>query len=115
MTAADVNDLKPDFANYGKACVDVSAPGKRILSTINHDPATGGVSSDSYAYASGTSLAVPFVSAQAALLKSLYPFASNRQIRDRIISTADNIDMLNLSQCSGKSCVGFLGKGRINV
>ncbi len=115
VTATDTNDLKPDFANYGKACVDVAAPGKRIISTINHDPVTGVAAPDSYAYASGTSLAVPYVSAQAALLKSLFPLASNRQIRDRIISTADNIDSSNLAQCGGKSCKGLLGSGRINV
>lgn len=115
VTATDVNDLKPDFANYGKACVDVSAPGKRILSTISHDPASGGVAPNSYAYASGTSLAVPLVSAQAGLLRSLFPEASNRQIRNRIISTADNIDNLNLSQCGGSSCRGLLGAGRINA
>ncbi len=115
VSASDSNDRKPDFANYGKACVDVVAPGKRILSTINHDPATGTLSPDSYAYASGTSLAVPYVSGQAALLKSLYPFASNRQIRDRIISTADNIDNANPIQCGAKSCKGLLGSGRINV
>lgn len=115
VTATDVNDLKPGFANYGKACVDVSAPGRRILSTINHDPATGGPAANAYAYASGTSLSVPFVSAEAGLLRSLYPDASNKQIRDRIISTADNIDNLNLSQCANNSCRGLLGAGRINV
>ncbi len=115
VTATDIKDLKPGFANYGKACVDVSAPGRRILSTANHDPSSGALSPDSYAYASGTSLAVPFVSAQAGLLRSLYPGASNRQIRDRIIVTADNIDALNLSQCVGQSCKGLLGGGRINA
>ncbi len=115
VTATDSNDLKPTFANYGKACVDVSAPGKRILSTINHDPASGGYAPDSYAFASGTSLSVPFVSAQAGLLRSLFPDASNRQIRDRIIATADNIDNQNLSQCAGGSCAGYMGGGRINV
>lgn len=115
VTATDVNDLKPSFANYGKTCVDVSAPGKRILSTINHDPISGSYEPDSYSYASGTSLAVPLVSAQAALLRALYPEASNRQIRDRIISTADNIDNLNISQCADGSCKGLLGAGRINA
>ncbi len=115
VTATDVNDLKPTFANFGKACVDVSAPGRRILSTINHDPATGASSPDSYAYASGTSLAVPLVTAQSSLLRSLFPNASNRQIRDRILSTAVNIDNLNLSQCAGLSCRGLLGTGRIDV
>ncbi|MEZ4179904.1 MAG: S8 family peptidase [Candidatus Doudnabacteria bacterium] len=115
VTATDHNDLKPNFANYGKSCVDVSAPGKRILSTINHDPATGTKSPNSYAYASGTSLATPFVSAEAALIKSLFPSSTNTQIRDRIISTSDPIDKLNLSQCGGGSCEGFLGGGRINA
>jgi len=60
-------------------------------------------------------LAVPFVVGQAALIKSLYPFATNIQIRDQIISTADPIDNLNLSQCNGQSCQGQLGSGRIDV
>lgn len=115
VTATDVNDLKPSFANFGKACVDVSAPGKRILSTINHDPATGSAAPNAYAYASGTSLAVPLVAAQAALLHSQFPNASNRQISDRILATATNIDNLNLSQCDGQSCKGLLGAGRIDV
>lgn len=115
VSATDYKDLKPGFANFGKACVDVVAPGRRILSTISFDPVSGSASPDSYAYASGTSLAVPFVSAQAALLKAQYPNATNRIIRDRIIATADPIDKLNLSQCASKSCKGLLGSGRINV
>lgn len=115
VTATDSFDLKPQFANFGKACVDVSAPGRRILSTINHDPINGTPEPNAYAYASGTSLAVPFVSAQAALLRSLYPGATNSQIRNRILSTADPIDNLNISQCGGVSCKGLLGAGRINA
>ncbi len=114
VTASDNNDLKPNFANYGKACIDVSAPGRRILSTTNHDPATGAPAPDAYAYASGTSMAVPYVVGQAALLKSLFPNSTNRQLRDRIISTADKNDLLNPTQCQG-SCTGLLGAGRINV
>jgi hypothetical protein len=115
VTASDVNDLKPDFANFGKSCIDVSAPGKRILSMINHDPLTGAIDPNSYAYASGTSLSVPFVSGQAALLRSLFPAASNQQIRNRIIGTADQNDTSNFTQCGGISCKGLLGAGRINV
>jgi hypothetical protein len=115
VAATDHNDLKASFSGYGKNCIDVSAPGKRILSTINHDPLTKNSAPNSYAYASGTSLAVPFVSGQAALLKALYPSATNTQIRDRIVSTTDQIDNLNLSQCDNLSCRGMLGSGRINV
>lgn len=115
VAAVDQNDLKPDFSNYGKNCIDVVAPGKRILSTINHDPLTKTYSPNAYAYASGTSLATPFVSGQAALLKALFPSATNVQIRDRIIATSDQVDNANLYQCGGKSCKGLLGAGRINV
>lgn len=114
VAAVDVNDQKPAFSNYGRNCVDVSAPGKRILSTIGRDPVTRAKSPNSYAYASGTSLATPLVSSQAALLKSLYPEAGNKQIRDRIITSTDSIVAPNGTQCMG-SCAGKLGSGRINV
>ncbi|MDR3642259.1 MAG: S8 family serine peptidase [Candidatus Doudnabacteria bacterium] len=115
VAATDQNDQKADFSNYGHNCIDVSAPGKRILSTINIDPTTKKPSPNSYAYASGTSLAVPFVVGQAALIRALYPTATNIQIRDRIISTADSIDSNNSTQCGGSSCSGLLGSGRIDV
>lgn len=114
VTATDVTDRKPEFANYGKACIDVSAPGRRILSTTNHDPGTGAPAPNAYAYASGTSLAVPYVVGQAVLLKTLFPSATPAQLRDRIIATATNIDQINPLQCQG-SCSGLLGAGRINV
>lgn len=115
VTATDFMDQKAVFSNYGQACVDVSAPGKRILSTINYDPLTGLLSPNSYAYASGTSMATPFVTAEAVLLKSLYPTASNNQIRDIILQSSDKIDNLNSTQCSGGTCDGLLGAGRINA
>jgi hypothetical protein len=115
VAATDINDQKASFSNYGRSCIDVSAPGKRILSTINHDPITHAPTPNSYAYASGTSLAAPFVSGEAALIKALYPQASNKEIRDRIIKSADPIDALNPSQCGGTTCAGMLGSGRINV
>lgn len=115
VIATDYLDHKADFSNYGKNCVDVAAPGKTIISTISIDPASGKPEPNSYAYASGTSLAVPFVSGQAALLKAYFPKATNKQIRDRIIFSADNIDKINEGQCSNASCSGLLGAGRINV
>lgn len=116
VAATDQNDLKATFSNYGKACIDVDAPGKRILSTINHDPVTGQPSPNSYAFASGTSLAAPFVSGEAALIWAKFPQLTNTQVRDRIIHGADPIDALNTAQCDGNiSCAGMLGAGRINV
>lgn len=115
VAAVDQNDVKPPFSNYGKNCIDVVAPGKRILSTINHDPISKKYAPNSYAYASGTSLAVPFVVGQAALIRAMFPNATNVQIRDKIVTTADSVDGQNLAQCGGASCRGLLGAGRINV
>ncbi len=115
VAATDQNDLKPLFSNFGKNCIDVTAPGKRILSTISYDPLSKTPSPNAYAYASGTSLAVPFVVAEATILKSLFPNATNEQIRDRILSSTDPVDFLNPTQCGGSSCKGLLGSGRINV
>jgi len=115
VAATDINDQKAQFSNFGKSCVDVSAPGKHILSTINFDPGTHIPTANAYAYASGTSMATPFVSAEAALIKQLYPAASNFEIRDRIINSADPIDSANPIQCDGNSCAGLIGKGRINA
>jgi hypothetical protein len=115
VTAVDHNDIKPEFANFGKNCIDVAAPGKRILSTINYDPLSKALAPNAYAYVSGSSMAVPFVVGQAALIKAKFPELTNIQIRDRIIKSADPIDNLNLTQCDNSSCVGMLGAGRINV
>ena len=115
VAATDVYDFKAVFSNYGKSCVDVTAPGKRILSTINYDPNTKQPTPSAYAYASGTSLAAPLVSAEAVLLKAFNANLSNRDIRDRIIQSATPIDSLNSNQCSSRSCDGLIGFGRIDV
>lgn len=115
VAASDYNDQKADFSNYGKACVDVIAPGRRILTTINIDPNTRVAQSNGYAYASGTSLATPFVSGEAALIKAFYPQADNKEIRERIIKSTDNIDASNPTQCNDAPCLGLIGTGRINV
>jgi hypothetical protein len=115
VAATDNGDQKAAFSNFGRSCVDISAPGKRILSTISIDPSTGAVIHSGYAYADGTSLAAPFVSGEAALIKSFYPDATNQEITYRIVASADPIDTLNPTQCAGQSCAGLIGSGRINA
>ncbi len=112
VAATDVNDLKASFSNFGASCIDISAPGKKIITTayLPSDP------SDSVLiYGSGTSLAAPIVSGIAALLKANNPNLSNTDIRNLIKRTADNIYPQNQTACLGGSCNGFLGKGRINA
>lgn len=112
VAASDNRDHKAAFSNFGINCIDITAPGKKILTTayLPSDP-----SNNVLIYGSGTSLAAPVVSGVAALLKSNNPNLSNDQIRDIILKTADSIDQVNQGNCLGSSCSGFLGKGRINA
>ena len=61
VTSVSAAQKKSDFANYG-TWVDIVAPGEEILSTY---PVS------KYAYWSGTSMATPFVSGEAALIHSV--------------------------------------------
>jgi len=63
VTSVSRFDQKSDFANYGR-WVDIAAPGESIRSAF---PVS------KYAYWSGTSMATPFVSGQAALIHAVYP------------------------------------------
>jgi subtilisin family serine protease len=66
------------FANSG-SYVDISAPGEGILSTV---PGGG------WEYKQGTSMAAPFVSAAAALVRVANPTLSKAQVDDILLSTA---------------------------
>jgi thermitase len=61
VTSVNQKERKSDFANYG-LWVDIASPGENILSTY---PISG------YAYWSGTSMATPFVSGEAALIRDV--------------------------------------------
>lgn len=112
VAASDINDQKASFSNFGISCVDITAPGKRILTTayLPSDP-----SNNILIYASGTSLATPIVTGVAALLKASNPSLTQDDMRNILLKSADNIDELNPTQCLGTSCAGFLGKGRVNA
>ncbi|MDP4001221.1 MAG: S8 family serine peptidase [bacterium] len=112
VAATDISDQKADFSNFGINCVDISAPGKRILTTafIPSDPANNVL-----IYGSGTSLATPIVSGVAALLKASNPSLTNINLRDSLIEAVDDISSLNQHNCLGTSCNGFLGSGRLNA
>lgn len=79
--ASDQKDGCAPFTNYGPG-LDILAPGTDIVSTYwNRAQNRSG-----YAFADGTSMAVPFVSGAAALL--LATGLSNVQAVDRILTTA---------------------------
>ncbi len=80
VTATDRENRKATFSNFGASCTDVSAPGTNIFGTVYHDSSNLLTST---AYSSpweGTSIAVPMVSATAAILKTLFPLLTPEQV-----------------------------------
>jgi len=99
VTSVNMYDQKSDFANYGK-WVDIAAPGESIRSAF---PVS------KYAYWSGTSMATPFVSGQAALIHAVYDKFDPSGVEKRI-------------RCSARSLLttdpiyaAMMGAGRANV
>lgn len=97
VAATDAKDTLASFSNFGVSSVDVAAPGVTIRSTYKNSQ---------YQYLSGTSMATPFVSGLAGLLKAANPGMSSSQIKSKILSTVDSLSSLN-----GKVATG----GRINA
>ena len=70
---------RSSFSNYGTTSVDIAAPGSDVWSTISN----GG-----YGSFNGTSMATPHVSGAVALYASLFPNATNAQIREALLRSA---------------------------
>jgi thermitase len=99
VAATDNADQKAAFSNYGD-WVDLSAPGVSIWSTVFDD---------SYAAWSGSSMAAPFVSGVAGLVRSQHTGWSAGAVRGQLLHTAGAIDSLN------PGYEGKLGTGRVNA
>ena len=99
VASTDIDDKKSSFSTFG-SWVDISAPGRGILSTIPFD---------TYASFNGTSMATPLVSSALGYIWSCYPALTAAQVENLMKNTADNIDGQNPTQ------IGLLGAGRINL
>ena len=111
--ATDPLDQKANFSSYG-ACVDIMAPGYSVFGTVAHEPSiqnNSGVYLDKKydGFWSGTSMAAPMISGSLALIMAANPDLDNHQVKQVLLSSADNIDRLN------PSLFGELGAGRLNV
>ena len=99
VTAVDRYGKKSGYANYG-TWVDIAAPGNGIRSTFPVGM---------YANWSGTSMATPFVSGQAALIHAVYGSLSPANVEAKIRHSAQSLTLQNLTY------VGMLGAGQANT
>lgn len=109
VTALDKNDKKAPFAAYGFRCIDISAPGKDIQSTLVHNPNDIELNQSFGGKYSGTSLAAPLVTGAVALIKSLRPDLGPKEIYYILTKSADNIEAKNFDYPRQ------LGAGKLNL
>ena len=99
VAALDRFDNLASFSNFGRASVDLGAPGVSIHSCT--------ASSDSaYATWSGTSMATPHVSGVAALIAARFPGITLAQMRQRLLQTTGPV-----AELAGRSSTG----GRVSA
>jgi subtilisin family serine protease len=99
LSAGQVTYTRPDFSAFNSV-VSVCAPGVDILSTV---PVRFG----EYAYASGTSMAAPFVSGTVALMLARNPAMLPQQVLDKLQATATDL--------GARGQDPFYGAGLINA
>lgn len=97
VAALDRQDKLATFSNYGAKSVHIAAPGAEILSTWL---------GNQFEEHSGTSMATPEVAGVAALVLSLEPKLSVKELRERLLDSVDKLDALK-----GKVSTG----GRLNA
>jgi len=89
VMASNRHDDKPGFSNYGKASVDLAAPGVDLLSTHYY------LATPAYREYSGTSAACALVTSAAALLLSLNPVLKPAEIKAHLRASVDHSPWLS--------------------
>jgi subtilisin family serine protease len=93
VAATDSGDNLATFSHFGAKSVDLGAPGVGILSTTP---------SNTYSFASGTSMAAPHVSGAAALLLAANPNLTVQQLKALLLFNGDPLGSLNGMTLTGR-------------
>lgn len=113
VAATDTLDQKAPFSSFGGKCIDISAPGISIFSTVVYSPdhTINDQPFNKYydGYWAGTSVAVPIISSSLALIEAANPALDRGEVLKVLLSTADNINKLN------PNFTNKLGSGRVNL
>jgi subtilisin family serine protease len=81
VASVDQSLARSSYSTTG-SYIDVAAPGRAVLSTYL---------SSGYTTLSGTSMATPYAAAAGALLRAEHPTWNVAQVRDRLLTTADDL------------------------
>ncbi len=102
VAATTPSDTRASFSNYGSD-VDISAPGTHVLSTtptyrvaLNEEGVGRG-----YGYLDGTSMATPFVTGAAALLKAEFPGYTASELWRQLRAGADDLGTAGWDKYTG--------------
>ncbi|MBI0577920.1 S8 family serine peptidase [Neobacillus cucumis] len=106
VSATDKNNQLAPFSNWG-VYVGIAAPGTAILSTTPTYPLPD--LRRKYDTMQGTSMATPFVSGVAAMLRAIKPQATNQEIIQAIQQSARNLET------DQKKWMPFYGYGLLNA
>ena len=97
IAATNSSDAKTGFSNYGRASVDLAAPGSSVLSTTPNN---------NYQEMDGTSMSAPMVAGAAALVLASDPSLTVLELRERLLGSVDRISAMT-GRCTSQ--------GRLNV
>ncbi len=99
VAALGPDETLASFSNWGAESVDIAAPGVEILSTLPNGQ---------YGFASGTSMAAPFVTGVAALVVSGAPNLKDGTLRDRLLKHSTAVGTFSGKLLSGGRLSGSL-------
>lgn len=92
VAASTSSDNLAEFSNFGNDSVDLAAPGVEIASTWK---------SNEYRYLSGTSMATPFVTATASMLRKAGDGLPYTRVRNLILNNVDKSNAFKNTTISG--------------